>query len=52
MKNKRSQAPEKKSEFMEPMKCAPVTKLLDGRDGFTNKSDGYRAIAVKSKERG
>ena len=45
--------PKRKAEFIEPMKCAPVTKLLDGPGWFYEiKLDGYRAIAVKSKERG
>ena len=35
--------------FIEPMECAPVTKLLDGPGWFYEvKLDGYRAIAVKS----
>ena len=41
--------PKRKAEFIEPMECAPVTKLLDGTGWFYEvKLDGYRAIAVKS----
>jgi len=53
MKNSVLRLPKRKTEFIEPMKCAPVTKLLDGTGWFYEiKLDGYRAIAVKSKERG
>ena len=39
----------KKAEFIEPMDCAPVSKLPDGLDWtFEIKLDGYRAIAVKA----
>jgi DNA ligase D-like protein (predicted ligase) len=39
----------RKAEFIEPMECAPVTKLLDEpRWVYEIKLDGYRAIAVKS----
>src|SRR5215469_2101715 len=42
--------PKREADFIEPMECAPVAKLLD--DGlrwfYEIKLDGYRAIAVKS----
>lgn len=49
MKNSISSLPKRKAEFIEPMECAPVSKLLDapGRV-YEIKLDGYRAIAVKS----
>jgi bifunctional non-homologous end joining protein LigD len=38
-----------KAEFVEPMDCAPVTRLPDGSQWtYEIKLDGYRAIAVKS----
>jgi len=41
--------PKRKADFIEPMDCAPVTKLLDGHDWiYEIKLDGYRAVAVKS----
>ena len=41
--------PKRKAEFIEPMDCAPVSKLPDGLNWvFEIKLDGYRAIAVKS----
>src|SRR5438094_9788989 len=41
--------PKGKAEFIEPMECAPVKKLLDGSQWvYEIKLDGYRAIAVKS----
>jgi ATP-dependent DNA ligase len=41
--------PKRKAEFIEPMECASVTKLLDAPGWFYEiKLDGYRAIAVKS----
>src|SRR6516225_8373463 len=41
--------PKRKAEFIEPMECAPVPKLLDGPGWlYEVKLDGYRAIAVKS----
>jgi bifunctional non-homologous end joining protein LigD len=40
--------PKRKAEFIEPMDCAPVTKLADGPGWlYEIKFDGYRAIAVK-----
>jgi len=44
--------PRRKAEFIEPMDCAPVTKLLDGHDWiYEIKLDGYRAVAVKTDSR-
>ena len=41
--------PKRKAEFIEPMDCAPVSKLGDGLDWiYEIKLDGYRALAVKS----
>ena len=41
--------PRRKAEFIEPMECAPVPKLLDGSGWlYEIKFDGYRAIAVKA----
>jgi ATP-dependent DNA ligase len=41
--------PKRKAEFIEPMDCAPVTKLIDGLGWlYEIKLDGYRAIAIKS----
>ncbi len=41
--------PRRKAEFIEPMDCAPVTKLADGPGWlYEIKLDGYRAVAVKS----
>jgi DNA ligase D-like protein (predicted ligase) len=49
MKNSVLRLPKRKAEFIEPMECAPVTKLLDGPERvYEIKLDGYRAIAVKS----
>src|ERR1700676_2511372 len=49
MKSRHLSFPKRKAEFIEPMECAPVTKLLDGPEWFYEiKLDGYRAIAVKS----
>jgi ATP-dependent DNA ligase len=49
MKNSVLRLPKRKAEFIEPMECAPVTKLLDGPEWvYEIKLDGYRAIAVKS----
>jgi len=49
MKNSIFNLPKRKAEFIEPMECAPVTKLHDGPGWFYEiKLDGYRAIAVKS----
>ena len=39
----------RKAEFIEPMNCAPVTKLKDGPGWvYEIKLDGYRAVAVKT----
>src|SRR5215467_1313120 len=44
-----SSLPKRKAEFIEPMDCAPVTKLADGPGWvYEIKLDGYRAIAVKT----
>jgi len=44
-----SSLPKRKAEFIDPMDCAPVTKLADGPEWvFEIKLDGYRAVAVKS----
>jgi DNA ligase D-like protein (predicted ligase) len=49
MKNNIFSLPKRKAEFIEPMECAPVTKLLDGSEWvYEIKLDGYRAIAIKS----
>lgn len=41
--------PRRKPDFIEPMECAPVTKLPGGTDWiYEVKLDGYRAVAVKS----
>jgi ATP-dependent DNA ligase len=49
MKSSILRLPKRKAEFIEPMECAPVTKLLDGPGWvFEIKFDGYRAIAIKS----
>jgi ATP-dependent DNA ligase len=40
--------PKRKADFIEPMDCAPVTKLADGPGWlFEIKFDGYRAVSVK-----
>jgi DNA ligase D-like protein (predicted ligase) len=42
-------APERKAEFIEPMECALVPALPEGRDWiYEVKLDGYRAIGVKT----
>ena len=41
--------PKRKADFVEPMDCAPVPKLIDGPGWvYEIKFDGYRAVAVKS----
>jgi bifunctional non-homologous end joining protein LigD len=40
--------PKRNAEFIEPMECAPVTKLLDGPGWvYEIELDGYRAVAIK-----
>ena len=40
--------PNRKAEFIEPMDCAPVPKLIDGPGWiYEIKLDGYRAVAIK-----
>jgi ATP-dependent DNA ligase len=47
--NRLTTLPKRKAEFIEPMDCAPVTKLADGPGWlYEIKFDGYRAVAVKS----
>lgn len=49
MKSSLLSLPKRKAEFIEPMECTPVTKLLDMPGwSYEIKLDGYRAIAVKS----
>jgi bifunctional non-homologous end joining protein LigD len=49
MKSRIFSLPKRKAEFIAPMDCAPVPKLLDGPGWvFEIKLDGYRAVAVKS----
>jgi ATP-dependent DNA ligase len=41
--------PKRKAEFISPMDCAPVPKLIDGPGWvYEIKLDGYRAVAIKS----
>jgi DNA ligase D-like protein (predicted ligase) len=48
-KRKLESLPKRKAVFIEPMDCAPVTKLADGPGWlYEIKLDGYRAVAVKS----
>jgi DNA ligase D-like protein (predicted ligase) len=43
-----SSLPVRKADFIEPMDCAPVPKLIDGPGWvYEIKLDGYRAVAVK-----
>jgi DNA ligase D-like protein (predicted ligase) len=44
--------PERNADFIEPMDCAPVPKLIDGPGWvYEIKLDGYRAVALKSDGR-
>ena len=41
--------PKRKADFIEPMDCTPVPKLIEGPEwSYEIKLDGYRAVAVKS----
>lgn len=41
--------PKRKADFIEPMDCASVPKLIDGPGWvYEIKLDGYRAVGVKS----
>ena len=41
--------PKRKADFIEPMDCAPVSKLPDGPGlVYEIKLDGYRAVAIKT----
>lgn len=43
------QLPKRTAEFIEPMDCTPVSKLIDGPEWvYEIKLDGYRAIAVRN----
>ena len=44
-----SSLPTRKADYIEPMDCAPVSKLADGPGWvYEIKLDGYRAVAVKT----
>jgi bifunctional non-homologous end joining protein LigD len=44
-----STLPKRKADFIEPMDCAPVPKLIDGPGWvYEIKLDGYRAVTIKS----
>src|SRR5947207_3094405 len=41
--------PKRKADFIEPMDCTPVPKLIEGPEwSYEIRLDGYRAVAVKS----
>jgi ATP-dependent DNA ligase len=49
MRRELASLPQRKADFIEPMDCAPVTKVVDGPGWlFEIKLDGYRAVAVKT----
>jgi bifunctional non-homologous end joining protein LigD len=48
-KKKLGSLPRREAAFIEPMECAPVTRLLDGPEWiYEIKLDGYRALGIKS----
>jgi DNA ligase D-like protein (predicted ligase) len=48
VRSKLASLPKRSAEFIEPMDCAPVPKLIDGPGWvYEIKLDGYRAVAIK-----